>query len=399
MACDYSMKYFAWQGEFSRGPGSCENRRMKKIGIGLVGYGMIGKVHALAYREIPNMYPGVLPPLCLPRCAQRTSSRRKRQRATEDLHTGRRAWNRCLSREDVDVVDVCTPNFAHHEIILAALRAGKNVIVEKPLACTVVEAQEIAAAAAKTKRRVGMVFNYRFVPALMLARKMIAEGALGAIYHFEFNYLHSGYQNPNRPLSWKLRRAQSGGGALVDLGSHIIDLARYLLGEFAEVKATTRTYVTERPVSAANSAERAPVDVDDAAWLRAKMQSGAQGTLFTTRFATGAADDLNLQIYGERGALKFSLEDANVLNYFDTHAKSATQGWTSIQTAAEYEGAAVPPPRSILGWNRTHTENIYQFLRALAQEKPFAPEVTDGLRVQQIIEEAYQSAANVVTAD
>jgi predicted dehydrogenase len=188
-----------------------------------------------------------------------------------------------------------------------------------------------------------------------------------------------------------LRRAQSGGGALVDLGSHIIDLARYLLGEIAEVRATTRTYVAERPVSA-NSTERKPVDVDDAAWLHAKMQSGAQGTLFTTRFATGAADDLNMQIYGERGALKFSLEDANVLNYFDAHAKPAAQGWTRIHRGAQYEGAVVPPPRSILGWNRTHTENIYQFLRALTQEKPFAPDVTDGLRVQQIIAESYQSA-------
>jgi predicted dehydrogenase len=241
-----------------------------------------------------------------------------------------------------------------------------------------------------------MVFNYRFVPALMLAHKMIADGVLGSIYHFEFNYLHSGYQNPERPLSWKLRRAQSGGGALVDLGSHIIDLARYLLGEIAEVRATTRTYVTERPVSV-NAAKRKPVDVDDAAWLHAKMQSGAQGTLFTTRFATGAADDLNMQIYGARGALKFSLEDANVLNYFDAQSKAATQGWTRIHTGALYEGAAVPPPRSILGWNRTHTKNIYQFLRALVQEKPFVPDVTDGLRVQQIIEDAYQSASHAAS--
>jgi predicted dehydrogenase len=365
---------------------------MKTIGIGLVGHGMIGKVHALAYREIPNMYPDMLPPLSLN--AVCTTTEQSAQKAARD--GGFAAWTTSaealISRKDVDVVDICTPNFAHHEIILAALRAGKSVIVEKPLACALLEAQEIAAATATAKGRLGMIFNYRFVPALMLAQKMIAEDALGAIYHFEFNYLHSGYQNPNRPLSWKLRHAQSGGGALVDLGSHIIDLARYLLGEFADVKATTRTYVTERPVSA-NSSDLGLVDVDDAAWLRAKMQSGAQGTLFTTRFATGAADDLNVQIYGERGSLKFSLEDANVLNYFDALAKSAMQGWTRILTGAQYEGAAVPPPRSILGWNRTHAENIYRFLRAVLQEKPFAPGVTDGLRVQEIIDDAYRSAA------
>ena len=366
---------------------------MKTLGIGLVGYGMIGKVHALAYREIPNIYPGKLPLLKLASVC--TTNAPSAQKAAYD--GGFEGWTTSLetllSREDVDVVDVCAPNFSHHEIIMAALRAGKSVIVEKPLARNAVEAQEIADEVAVAKARLGMVFNYRFVPALMLAHSMITDGALGAIYHFEFNYLLSGYQDHNRPLSWKLRCVHSGGGALVDLGSHIIDLARYLLGEFAEVNATTRTYVTERPVSAGSS-EREPVDVDDAAWLQAKMQSGAQGTLFATRFATGAADDLNVQIYGEHGALKFSLEDANVLNYFDAKAKTATQGWTRIQTGSQYEDAAVPPPRSMLGWNRTHAENIYQFLRSLAQDKPFTPDVTDGLRVQKIIHEAYQIVAH-----
>jgi predicted dehydrogenase len=358
---------------------------MKTLGIGLVGYGMIGKVHALAYREISNMYPGKLPPIKLASVC--TSHELSAQSAARD--GGFEGWTTSveslLAREDVDVVDVCAPNFAHHEIILAALRAGKSVIVEKPLARNVLEAQEIAEEVAVSKVRLGMVFNYRFVPALILAHKMIAEGALGNVYHFQIEYLHTGYQNPNRPMNWKLRRSQSGGGALVDLGSHIIDLARYLLGEFAEVSATTRTYVTDRPASA-NSSERESVDVDDAAWLQAKMQSGAQGTLFATRFATGAADELNVEIYGERGALKFSLEDANVLNYFDAQAKPATQGWTRIQTGSQYEGAVVPPPRSILGWNRTHAENIYQFLRSLSQDQPFTPDVIDGLRVQQIME-------------
>ena len=364
--------------------------RSETLGIGLVGYGMIGKVHALAYHDIPLIYPGVLPRLKL--AAVCTTSERSAQSAAHD--GGFEGWTTSLeallSRQDVDLVDVCTPNFAHRDTILAALRAGKNVIVDKPLARNAVEAQEIAEVAATAKARLGMVFNYRFVPALMLARKMIADGTLGAIYHFHFDYLHSGYQNPNRPMSWRLRRAQSGGGALVDLGSHIIDLARHLLGEFAELNATTQTYVTERP-TAANSSQREPVDVDDAAWLHAKMQSGAQGTLFVTRFATGAVDDMNVQIYGERGALKFSLQDGNVLNYFDANGKSATQGWTRIQTGTQYEGAAVPPPRSILGWNRTHTENIYHILRSLTQNQPIAPGVTDGLRVHQLIDTAYQT--------
>jgi len=365
---------------------------MNTIGIGLVGYGMIGRVHALAYRDIPNIYPGELPRLKLASvCTAHTQSA---QSAAHD--GGFESWttslDELLSRQDVNVVDVCAPNFAHREIVLGALRAGKSVIVDKPLACNSAEAQEIAEATAAGKARLGMVFNYRFVPALMLANKIIADGSLGTIYHFHLDLLHTGYQNPNRPMSWRLRHAQSGGGALVDLGSHMIDLARYLLGEIAEVQATTRTYITQRPVSAASSV-RESVDVDDAAWINTKMESGAQGTLFVTRYATGAVDDMNVQIYGERGALKFSLQDANVLNYFDAQATATRQGWTRIQTGTTYEGAVVPPPRSILGWNRTHTENIYRFLRAVAQDEPFLPDVRDGLRVHQIIDECYRTAA------
>ncbi len=366
---------------------------MDKIGIGLVGYGMIGKVHALAYHDIPVIYPSSLPRLKL--AAICTTNERSAQSAAHD--SGFETWTTSIedliSRDDVNVVDVCVPNFSHHEIIVAALRAGKHVIVDKPLARNTIEAEEVAEAAIEGNAKLGMVFNYRFVPALMLAQKLIQEGDLGAIYHFHLDYLHTGYQNPNRPMSWRLRRAQSGGGALVDLGSHIIDMARYLLGEFAEVHATTQTYIMERPASA-KSSERERVDVDDAAWLHAKMVNGARGTLFVTRYATGAVDDMNVHIYGERGSLKFSLQDGNVLNYYNAEDKSTKQGWTRIQTGSEFQGAAVPPPRSILGCNRTHTENIYPILHSLAHTQPIAPDVTDGLRVHQIIDSAYQSAAS-----
>lgn len=365
---------------------------MNSIGIGVVGFGMIGKVHTLAYRELPHYYPHSLPPLELAAvCTSRTESA---QRAAREGGFG--AWttsvDELVARDDVQVVDVCLPNYAHRPAILAAIRAGKHVIVDKPLALNANEAMEIADTAHKANVRVGMVCNYRFVPAILLARKMIAQGALGQIYHFHLDYLHTGYQNPNRPMSWRLRLNQSGGGALVDLGSHVIDLARALLGDFEMVAATTRTYIESRPVSA-NSDQHEVVDVDDAAWVQAKMKNGASGTLFVTRFATGAVDDLTVQIYGERGGLRFSLQDGNVLQWYDAKASAETQGWTRLPTGTQYLGAAVPPPRAILGWNRTHTENIYQFLRALVEDKPFAPDVTDGVRVHQIIDAAYESVA------
>lgn len=361
---------------------------MNQIGIGLVGFGMIGKVHALAYREISHYYPNVLPPIAL--AAICTTRSETAQNAAGEAGFG--AWttsiDELVARADVDVVDVCLPNFAHRPAILAAIRAGKHVLVDKPLARNADEAAEIADAARAANVQVGMVFNYRFVPALMLAQKLIAGGALGQVYHFHIDYLHTGYQNPARAMSWRLRQSESGGGALVDLGAHVIDMARYLLGEFETVNATTRTYVTERPVSS-GSEDREAVDVDDAAWLNAKMKNGAQGTLFVTRFATGAVDDMNVQVYGERGALKFSLQDGNVLQFFDATANSSTQGWTRIPTGTQYPGAVVPPPRSILGWNRTHAENIFQFLRALVENKPFAPDAADGLRAHEVIDAAY----------
>lgn len=358
------------------------------LGIGLAGFGMIGKVHALAYREIPHYYPNTLPPIQLTAvCTTRADSA---QRAMRDGGFNAYTTNidELVARDDVNVVDICLPNYAHSPAILAAIRAGKHVIVDKPLAMNAREARAIVDAARAAHVQVGMVCNYRFVPALMLAQKMIAEGKLGEIYHYHMDYLHTGYQNPQRPMSWRLRRAQAGGGALVDLGAHVIDMARFLLGDFVSVESVTRTFISERPASA-NSSKRERVDVDDAAWLDAKMQNGAQGTLFVTRFATGAVDDMNVQIYGERGAIKFSLQDGNVLQFFDATAPASIQGWTRIPTGTQYQNAVVPPPRSILGWNRTHAENIFQFLRAIVENKPFAPNAKDGLRVHEIIDAAY----------
>lgn len=369
---------------------------MNSLGIGLVGFGMIGRVHALAYREISHYYPNTLPPLELSAiCTARTESAERAAREA-GFHAWTTSIDELVARADVQIVDVCLPNYAHRHAILAAIRAGKHVLVDKPLALNAAEAAEIADAARDAKVRVGLVFNYRFVPALMLARNMLADNMLGEIYHFHIDYLHTGYQNLNRPMSWRLRRSQAGGGALVDLGSHVLDMARYLLGEVASLDATSRTYVTARPASA-KSETLENVDVDDAAWLNAKMQNGAQGTLFVTRFATGAVDDMNLQVYGERGALKFSLQDGNVLQFFDATANALTQGWTRIPTGTQYQGAVVPPPRSILGWNRTHAENIYQFLRAVVENKPFAPDVVDGLRVHQLIDAACASDQRKMT--
>ncbi len=369
---------------------------MNTIGIGMVGCGMIGRVHTLGYRDIPLMYPGRLPTLRL--AAVCTSRPETAQAAAAESGFGACCSNldELLSRDDVHVVDVVVPNHLHHPIVSAAIAAGKHVYCEKPLARDGAEARALAAAAAKAGVQFGMTFNYRFIPAIMRAQQLIREGALGEIYTYRAVFLHTGYQDPARPISWRMSKEQAGGGALFDLGSHIIDLMRYLLGEFHSVRATLHTYIKERPVSV-GSAEKAPVLVDDAAWIEARMQSGARGTLEVSRYATGTLDDLRFEIYGRLGALRFNLMDPNWLYYYDARRSNTPlggeRGWTQLETVQCYPGAVSPPARTTLGWARTHAENQYAFLKAVVEGTRPEPDVIDGLRTQLVMEAAQESAA------
>jgi predicted dehydrogenase len=367
---------------------------MDTIGIGLIGYGMIGRVHTLAYRDLPLLYPKQLPSLNLAAiCTSRTESA---QAAADEA--GFNAWETdvaaLVQRDDVNVVDCSTPNYLHHAQVLAAIAARKHVYCEKPLALNGAEARKLAQAARQAGVQVGMTFNYRFVPAVQRAYQMLQTGALGQIYTFRTDYLHTGYQDPNRPMGWKLRCEQAGGGALVDLGVHLIDLTRFLLGEFETIRAATQTFITERLVSR-GAAEKEPVTVDDAAWVQARLCNGVMGTLEVSRFATGMVDDLRFEIHGERGALRFNLMDANWLYWYDASRTKeplgGERGWTRLETIQHYPGAAAPPPRSILGWTRPHAENQYAFLRAVVEGRLPQPNIEDGLRAQLVLDAAYTS--------
>ncbi len=368
---------------------------MNKIGIGLAGYGAIGKIHTLCYKELDMLYPGQLPEVDL--AAVCTSKPETAQKAAQD--GGYRRWFSDLSelirRDDVTIVDCALPNFAHKAVLLDAIAAGKHIYCEKPLAVNGTEAREIAKTAAEAGVQVGMTFNYRFIPALMRAYQLIREGALGAIYRFRVEYFHTGYQDPERPLSWRMTKEKSGGGALVDLGSHLIDLLRHLLGEFDSLQAFMQTYITERPVKR-GAQEKGVVTVDDAAWLQIKLKTGAMGTLETSRFATGALDDLRIEICGEKGALRFDLMDANWLYWFDASQKGGPPGrdggWVRLETVQHYPGASIPSPRAILGWTRLHAENQYTFLKAVTEGKTPQPNIIDGLRTQLVLDAAYASA-------
>lgn len=365
-----------------------------EIRIAVLGYGMIGRVHSLNYRELPFLYPGAIPrPVLHTVCTSRPDSARTAQAEAGFLNAST-DMDAVLADPDIDVVDVALPNGMHRPVVERALAAGKHVYCEKPLAGTVADARAIARAPRDDDARFGMVFQYRFIPAIVRARRLIDEGKIGRIFTYRAEYLHTGYQNPERPLSWRMKKEEGGSGALGDLGSHVIDLVRYLVGEFDSLQGNLETFVTERPI-AKGSPERDAVTVDDVAWIQARMENGAVGSIEASRFATGTLDDLRIQIYGEKGALKFDLMDPSFLYWFDESNPGGdyggSRGWQRIESVSFYPGAGTPPARAPIGWIRSHAENQFRFLEAIAANRDPSPGILDGLRTQLVIDAVERS--------
>jgi levoglucosan dehydrogenase len=359
---------------------------VKKIGIGMAGFGYIGKVHLLGYRDIPMIYENKLPEIEM-RAVCRSSQNMANICVKDNGFTkGYSNFDEMLKDDKIDIIDIVTPNYLHKEQIIKALRAGKDVLCEKPLGLNTEEAEEISTVVKETGRQLGMVFNYRFIPAIQQAKKWIEEGRLGKVYSFRGEYFHTGYQDAKRPLTWRMRKEQSGGGSLMDMGVHVLDLIRFLLGEFETVNGITQTFINERPLPE-GAGQLGTVTVDDAAWLTARLENGATGTVEISRFATGSLDDLKITAFGEKGAFKFDLMDANYLYWYDKG-----QGWRRVETLQHYEDTSFPSPRSIIGWTRFHAENQFRFLESVISGRIFKPDVSDGLAAHKILDAVYRSA-------
>jgi levoglucosan dehydrogenase len=367
-----------------------------RVNIGLLGYGGIGRVHSMSYRQLPFIYPQspatpVLHTVCTSRAETADAAKAEAGflRAVTDSDA-------LIADPDIQAVDVTLPNHLHLPAVRAALKAGKHVYCEKPLAGKIEDARKIASTVQSAAGFFGMVFQYRYIPALMKARELMQDGKLGHIFTYRAEYLHSGYQDPTRPLSWRMKKEEGGSGALGDLGLHVIDLIRYLIGEFDSLQGHLETFIHERPVSK-GAAETGEVTVDDVAWFRARMQNGAVGTVEASRFATGTLDDLRIWIYGERGALRFDLMDANFLYWFDESHLSGqyggNRGWQRLDTVANYPGAKTPPARAPLGWARAHAENQQRFLSSVVRGEEPSPGIVDGLRAQLVMDAVERSAA------
>jgi predicted dehydrogenase len=321
-------------------------------------------------------------------------------------------WKRMISRDDIGLVDICTPGDTHAEIAIAALAAGKHVLCEKPLANTVDEAVAMAEAAEKASAkgiRSMVAFNYRRVPALALARKLIADGRLGTIRHVRAQYLQDWIVDPEFPLVWRLDKEKAGSGALGDIGAHIIDLAQFVTGSrITGVSGLTETFITQRPLvessaglAAEASAERGTVTVDDAALFTARFDSGALGSFEATRFASGRKNAMRLEVNGSDGSLAFDFESMNELSFHDHTEDPDVAGFRRIlvtESTHPYVSAWWPPGHG-LGYEHSFTHEVHDLLVAIAQRRDPEPSFADGLQVQRVLAavEASASAKSVWT--
>ncbi|MCX6376053.1 MAG: Gfo/Idh/MocA family oxidoreductase [Armatimonadetes bacterium] len=369
---------------------------MKTFGVGMVGYGFMGKVHTYAYQSLPMIYDPPPAKIRLVGVATATEASGKKAIEQAGYEFATRDYHELLRRDDVHIINVCVPNHLHRDVAIDALNAGKHVYCDKPLAANLDQARDIWNVARQAKTIHQMTFNYRFIPALLRAKQLVDAGFLGRVFQFRVCYLHSSYIDPDRPMSWRTDKEKGGGGASADLGSHVIDLVRHLLGEFESVFATTETFIKERPVSAGAS-ERMPVEVDDVCWMQARLESGAIGAREASRMSTGACDEIRIEIHGEMGAIRFNSMDPNWLDAYDVRLPAGDyggeRGFKRIECVHQYpKPAALPGPKNSVGWMTYHIASMYDFVENVARCRQSSPSIYDGLKVQEILEAAYESS-------
>jgi predicted dehydrogenase len=368
------------------------------LGVGMVGYAFMGAAHSQAWRTAPHVFGLPRRPVLAALCGRdEVAVRAAAERyGFTSVATD---WRALLDRDDVQLIDVCTPGNSHAEISIAALDAGKHVLCEKPMANTVAEAAAMAAAAERARARgvramVG--FNYRRVPAIALARQLVAAGRIGTIRHVRASYLQDWLADPAFPLTWRLQREQAGSGALGDLGSHIVDLAQHLTGQLITgVSAASTTFIAERPLAAGEPGRTGAVTVDDAVTFSARLGPGTLATFEATRFAAGRKNALRIELNGALGSLAFDLERLNELSWYDRAEDPATAGFRRVLVTEPGHPylSAWWPPGHVLGWEHTFVHQARDLVDAIAAGADPAPSFADGLQVQRVLAAVADSAA------
>ncbi|WP_224335387.1 Gfo/Idh/MocA family protein [Haloprofundus halobius] len=351
--------------------------------VGMLGYRFMGQAHSNALARLPMFFPDA------PEVVRHTLVGRDEEALADAAdrfgfeHTAT-DWEDVV--DEVDVFYNLGPNHLHADPSIAALEAGAHVFCEKPLAPTLEEAERMRAAAADASGVAGCAFNYRFIPAIQYAKKLIDDGELGEIRHVDGRYMQDWLADPDAPWAWRMDKELAGSGALGDLGAHTVDLARFLVGEqagdIAEVSGHLRTFVDERPVPGED--ETRPVTVDDAYTAEAGFENGAMGTFEASRVATGHKNDHTIRVHGSEGSLKFSLERINELELL----REGNRGYETVLVTDEDDPYVEHwwPPGHVLGWEHTFVHENYEFLSAADSGDEFHPSFEDAYEVQRVLD-------------
>jgi predicted dehydrogenase len=376
----------------------------RTLRVGLVGYRFMGRAHSNAWRQAPKFFP-LKAHIEMHTICGRNASGVQAARSQLGWQNSSTDWREVVESPLIDIVDIVTPTNSHAEIAIAAAQNGKHVLCEKPLAMNVKQAQAMFTAAQKSKVVHMVCHNYRRIPAIALAKKMITEGALGRIFHYRARYAQDRLVDPEFPLDWRLQKETSGSGVHSDINSHIIDLGRHLVGEFKEVCGLTHTFIAERPLASAPStsalAAKTPrktgkVTVPDSAMFMGRMENGVLANLEATRYAYGRKNHIVIEINGSKGSLYFDFEDMNRLKFFNGADPKDRQGFRDI-LVTERDGVQPYvsnwwPPGHIIGYEHTFVHAIADFVNACVEGKPTHPTFEDGLKNQLVLEAVELSA-------
>ncbi len=365
--------------------------------IGLIGFGSMGKTHAYAIHNMKYYYADLpfeaeITAVCAAHYENAAAAAEK-----YTLGSAVRSEDEIIHDDSIDIIDICTPNIYHYETLKKAIAAGKHIYCEKPLCVSAVQAEEIAELTDKAGIKGQIVFNNRFMTPPMRAKQIIEEGHLGRILSFRCDYLHSSCMDQNKNAGWKQNRDICGGGVLFDLGSHALDMAVWLCGKIKNVSGRGQiAFPTRRGLDG----NVWTTNADEAFYMICETEEGAIGTVTASKIAIGTNDDLSFEIYGERGALKYSLMEPEWLWYYDGMRAGGELGgiggFTKIECGGRYPvpGGSFPSPKAPVGWLRGHIASYYSFLDAVANDRPTIPSFRDAAHIQLVMERAYESDRN-----
>lgn len=368
---------------------------MKELRIGMIGYGFMGKTHTNAYVQAPHFFQSEYKPVLKALCA-RNAEKAKSFADNWGYESIETDWRKLLQRDDIDAVDICTPNNIHKEIAIEAAKAGKMILCEKPLAMNVAEGEEMVEAVEKAGVPNMVWYNYRRIPAVTLAKQIIDSGKLGRIFHYRANFLQDWTINADVPqggaATWRLDAEAAGSGVTGDLLAHCIDSAIWLNGSITELSAITETFVKER--THAVTGKKEPVNIDDACSFFCRFQNGSLGLFESTRYARGHKALYTLEINGENGSLKWDLHDLHRLQYFDYRDEGIVRGWRSVHVSdgdQPYMGNWWVPGLQI-GYEHSFIHQVADFLKSLETGTPAHPSFRDALETQKVCDAVIESA-------